>query len=87
MRLIDTLGRFWSGLAADWRVTEDYHTAAHRDADPQPIRSLEFRREGDSHWHGAECWREETGRALPIRVARWALDHGVNARSLEAGVP
>lgn len=73
--LIALLSREGSGLSADWRIVQNMPPSAHREADPQPVRSLEFHRVEDTYWHTAESWREETGREIPAKVAAWALEH------------
>ncbi len=74
------------GLSADWRITVGYHPASHREVDPQLIRSLEWKRAGETYWHTDESWKEETGRAIPKKVREFARHHGVRPTMSNPGL-
>lgn len=60
-----------------WRITTEVRGHGGEDSRERDV-DLEYRRPGETYWHPAESYREETGRDIPSRVAR---EYESNARA------
>lgn len=52
-----------------WRITTSIRSHGGEDS-MERVVDLEFQRQGETYWHTAESYKEETGRSIPASVAK-----------------